>query len=351
MNWGRIKALIGKDFSLYFRNRFIAVITVLGIIVYIGFYFLMPKSVDETLEIGVYSPVDIPGFTHVSAEGLEFIPVESDEILTEGVIAGNYTAGIVLSADFMQALVSGDTPEIDLYVAADVPREIKDSVTAVIREFTYQFAGQPLPVSIKEQVIGNDMVGMQIPPRDRIRPMLAIFLILFETFGLANLIAEELEKGTARALLVTPMSVSEMFIGKGLFGIGLAFTQGVLFMAIVGGLNQQPLIIVLALLLGAIMTTAIGFFIGSLARDFMSVLAWGMIFFIILVIPAFGVMFPGAVTGWIKFIPSYYLVEMVHNVSGFAAGWEDIWMNIVILLAFSLVFFWIGILGIRRKAL
>jgi len=138
---------------------------------------------------------------------------------------------------------------------------------------------------------------------------------------------------------------------KGGFGIGLAFIQGVLFMAIVGGLNQQPLIIVLALLLGAIMTTAIGFVIGSLARDFMSVLAWGMIFFIILVIPAFGVMFPGAVTSWIKFIPSYYLVEMVHKVSGFGAGWGDIWLNIVILLAFSLVFFWIGILGIRRKAL
>src|SRR4030042_1868669 len=165
MNLGRIKALISKDFTLFFRNRFIAVITVIGIIFYIGFYFLMPKSVDETIEIGVYSPVDIPGFTQIAAEGLEFIPVESDEILSEGVIAGNYTAGIALSTDFMQVLVSGVTPEIDLYVASDVPQEIKDSVTAVIRELTYRFAGQPLPVSIKEQIIGDDMVGMQVPPR------------------------------------------------------------------------------------------------------------------------------------------------------------------------------------------
>jgi len=351
MNWGRIKALIGKDFSLYFRNRFIAVMTVLGVIVYIGFYFLMPKSVDETLEIGIYSPVDIPGFTRITIEGLDFIPVESDEILSKGVIAGNYTAGISLSSDFLQKLSSEEQPEIKLYLASDVPEEIKDSITAIIRELTYQLAGQSVPVSINEQIIGDDMIGMQVPPRDRMRPMLAIFLILFETFGLANLIADELEKGTARALLVTPMSVSELFIGKGLFGIGLAFTQGVLFMAIVGGLNQQPLIIVLALLLGAIMTTAIGFFIGSVAKDFMSVLAWGMIFFIILVIPAYGVMFPGAVTGWIKFIPSYYLVEMVHNVSSFGAGWGDIWVNIIILLVFSLAVFWIGILGIRRRAL
>ena len=349
MNWGRINALISKDALLYFRNRFIAVITVLGVIVYIGFYFLMPKSVDETLKIGIYSPVDIPGFTQAATKGLEFIAVESDEVLSEGVVAGNYTAGISLSADFMQALVSNETPEINLYIASDVPQEIKDSVIAVLTEFAYRFAGQPLAVNINEQLIGDDMVGMQVPPRDRMRPMLAIFLILFETFGLANLIAEELEKGTVRALLVTPMSVSEMFIGKGLFGIGLAFIQGVIFMAIVGGLNHQPLIIIVALLLGSIMTTGIGFLIGSVARDFMSVLAWGMIFFIILVIPAFGIMFPGAVTGWIKFIPSFYLVDMVHRVASFGAQWAEIWTNILIIVAFSIITFWIGILGIRRK--
>jgi ABC-2 type transport system permease protein len=350
MNWGRIRALIGKDFSLFFRNRFIAIMTVMGILFYILIYFLMPESVDETLKIGVYSPMDIPGLTQVEGEGLVLIPVESDEVLSEGVIAGNYTAGISLSADFMQALIAGETLKIDLYVASDVPQEIKDSVTAIIRELAYQVAGQPLIVGINEEVIGNDMVGMQVPPRDRMRPLLAIFIIMFETFGLANLIAEERERGTVRALLVTPMSIKELFIAKGLFGIGLAFFQAVVFMGIVGGLNQQPVIAILALLLASIMATAVGFLIGSFAKDFMSVLAWGMICFIILAIPGFGVLFPGAVTGWIKIIPSYYLVDMVHSVTGFGAGWGDIWSNVLILLAFNAVVLWIGILGIRRKS-
>ncbi|UCC15890.1 MAG: ABC transporter permease [Dehalococcoidales bacterium] len=349
MNWGRIQALIVKDFSLFFRNGFIAVMTVMGILFYILIYFLMPESVDETLEIGVYSPVDIPGFTQVETEGLVLVSVESSDVLNEGVIAGDFTAGIVLPSDFMQALVSGDTPEIDLYVASDVPQEIKDSVTAITRELVYQLSGQPLTVGINEEVIGDDMIGMQVPPRDRMRPLLAIFIIMFETFGLANLIAEERERGTVRALLVTPMSIKELFVAKGLFGIGLAFFQAVVFMGIVGGLNQHPVIIILALLLASFMATAVGFLIGSLAKDFMSVLAWGMICFIILAIPGFGVLFPGAVTGWIKFIPSYYLVDMVHTVTGFGAGWGDIWGNILILLAFNAAVFWIGILGIRRK--
>jgi ABC-2 type transport system permease protein len=349
MNWGIIKALVYKDFFLFFRNRFIGIVTVLAVVFYILFYFWMPKTVDESLEIGLYTPVDLPAFRQVEAEGLVLTAVDSEETLKESVTNGDYVAGIALPADALEAIAAGRMPGITLYVASDVPEEVKDSVTAIIKELAYRQAGQPLLVEINEEVLGTDMAGMQIPPRDRLRPMLAVFLIMFETFGLANLIAEELERGTARALLVTPMSPRDLFIGKGIFGVGLAFSEAVLFMGIVGGLNNQPLIILLALLLGSMMATAIGFFIGSMAKDFMSVLAWGMIILIILSVPAFGVMFPGAVTGWVEYIPSYYLVDMVHRVASFGADWGDVWLNIAILLVFSIVVFWIGILGIRRK--
>lgn len=349
MNWTIIKALVSKDFFLFFRNRFIGIVTILGLVFYIVLYFLMPRTVDENLEIGLYAPVVPPAFEQVRAEGLVINAVESEEALQEAVIDGDYVAGIALPADAVEKLMSGQTPSITVYVASDVPEEIKDSVAVIIRELAYRQVGQSLPVEINEEILGADVVGMQVPPRDRLRPLLAVFLIMFETFGLANLIAEELERGTVRALLVTPMSVKELFVAKGIFGIGLAFVQAVFFMAIVGGLNHQPLIILVALLLASMMAAAVGFFIGSVAKDFMSVLAWGMIIFIILSIPAFGAMFPGAVTGWIKFIPSYYLVDAVHRVASFGAGWGDIWLNLLILLTFDLAVFWIGILGIRRK--
>ena len=46
-------------------------------------------------------------------------------------------------------------------------------------------------------------------------------------------------------------------------------------MAAVGGLAEGPAIIILALLLAALLVTGVGFLIASLARDMMSVLAWG----------------------------------------------------------------------------
>jgi len=350
VNWRIIGALVAKDFSLFFRNRFFALITVLGLVAYLVIYFVMPKAVNENLEIGLYAPVMLPAFEQMQGEGLEIEQVESEELLKEGVTEGQYVAGIALPADMMESFMSGQKPRISVYFASDMPEEIKDAVEFLIRELAYQQTGQPLAVEVSEEILGTDMAGMQIPPRDRMRPLFAILIIMTETFGLANLISEEVERRTINALLVTPVSVKDLFTAKGITGVSLAFVQAALFMVIVGGMSRQPLIILAALLLGAVLVTGIGFIIGALGKDMMSVMAWGMVTLIPLFIPSFGVMFPGAVTGWVKVIPSYYLIDMVHRVANFGAGWGDIWLNLLILLGFDIALVLIGIMALRRKS-
>ncbi|MEE8418839.1 MAG: ABC transporter permease [Dehalococcoidales bacterium] len=354
MNWGIVRALVSKDLALFFRNRFFSIVTVLGLVFYLIFYFVMPSSVDESLAIGFYAPEILPAieeaFQEGVEEGLKVTFTVTEEALKEGVIGGDFITGIVLPADTAEALISGERPVITLYFSSDIPEEAKEAAVVTIRELVYRQVGQELPVEIKQEVLGPDMLGMQVPPRDRLRPLLAVFLIIFETLGLANLISEEVERGTIQALLVTPVRVRDLFISKGIVGITLAFGQAVIFMAIVGGLSREPLLILVTLFLGAALATGIAFLIASLGKDFMSVMAWGMLIFIILAIPAFGVMFPGAVTGWIKIVPSYYLVDTVHRVSNFGAGWLDMWNNLVILLGIDFVLFWVVIQALRRKA-
>jgi len=309
----------------------------------------MPKSVNESLEIGLYAPVIPPAFEQIE-EGLEVRVVESEEALKEAVISGKYVAGITLPVDIMEKFMSGQKPRINVYFASDVPEEIKDTIEVLIRELAFRQTGQALAITMTEEILGQDMVGMLIPPRDRIRPLFAILLILTETFGLANLIREEVERRTIQALLVTPMTVKELFTAKGIVGISLAFGQAILFMAIVGGMSQQPLIILVTLLLGAVLVTGIAFIIASLAKDMMSVMAWGVVTLIPLLIPSTSVIFPGAITGWVKVIPSYYLVDTVHRVANFGAGWGDVWLNLLILVGFDLAIVWIGIMALRRKS-
>ncbi|MFC2070513.1 ABC transporter permease [Chloroflexota bacterium] len=351
MNWRIIGALVSKDYSLFFRNRFYSVVTVLGIVLYLALYiWWLPKTIDESLSIGLYTPVALPTLEQTDEEGLTIQFAESEEALKDAVIEGDYIAGIAFPADITDSLISGQKPKIKAYFASDVPPEYKAVVELLIRELIYKQTGHELPIDISEEILGPDMIGMQIPPRDRMRPMLAVMLLIFETFGLASLITEEVERRTIQALLVTPVSIKGFFISKGITGVSLAFIQATLFMGITGGMGQQPLIIITTLLLGAVMVTGIGFIIAALSKDFMSVLAWGMVTLIPMFIPSFGVMFPGAVTGWIKFIPSYYLIDTVHRVANFGAGWGDIWTNLLIIIILDLVLVWIGIMALRRKS-
>ena len=59
MNWRIIGTLIAKDFSLFFRSKLFTALTILGVVMFIVIYFVMPKSVSETYAIGLYAP-DLP---------------------------------------------------------------------------------------------------------------------------------------------------------------------------------------------------------------------------------------------------------------------------------------------------
>jgi hypothetical protein len=349
MSWPIVRALIAKDFTLFFRNRFFAFISVLGIAAYIAIYFVMPASVDEELDIGLYAPVIPPIFEQLQGEGLSIEVVDSVDVLKEAVIEGEYLAGVALPEDIMEKIASGDKVTVDVYFASDTPQELKDAVTNLIEELAYMQSGQALSVEISEEVVGPDMLGQQIPTRDRILPFFAIFIILTETLGLSTLISEEIESRTVQAILITPMTVKGLFLAKGITGVSLAFGQALLFMLATGGLNQQPLIILITLLLASLMVTGIGFLMASAGKDLMSVMAWGLPAIIVLAVPAFGVMFPGTVSDWVKVIPSYYLVDTVHLSANFGLGWGDIWQNLLILLGFDIAFIGLGIIALRRK--
>jgi len=349
MNWQIVSALIVKDFKLYFRNRFFALITVLALVAYIAIYFVMPRTVDETLGIAVYAPVLPPILEQAGSQGLELEFVESEEQLKEAVVSGEYLAGVVVPPDLMDKLMSGEKGQLDVYFSADTPEELRDSIKVLLEELTYLQTGQMLNVRVSPEILGRDMVGIQIPVRDRLLPMLAVIILMMEMLGLASLISSEVVSRTVQALLITPMTVRGLFAAKLIMGVSLAFAQALLFMAVTGGLSQQPLIIILALLLGAIMVTGIGFLVASGSKQMTTAMAWGMPAIIVLSVPAFGVLAPGTVSDWVKVVPSYYLVDAVYQAANFNAGWSDLWNNLLVLLGFDIVFVWLGIMVLGRK--
>jgi ABC-2 type transport system permease protein len=350
MNTRIIKALLKKDIALFMSNRFYMLITVIGLVFYIGIYFVLPAQLDEKLSLAMYAPVLPPAFAQLTEnEGadIEFFPDEAS--LRQAVLDGDYQVAIAVPTNIMETWSAGGKPVIKIFYASTAPSEINAAIVALVKELSYAQTGQVLNFETTEEILGPDMLGNQIALRDRMKPLLAVFILLVEILTLASLIATEIEQGTARALLTTPLRTSELFLAKGLLGVGLAFGQAVIFMGLVGGLSHQPLIILTTLIIGCLMVVGIGFLVASLARDVNAVTGWGMLILILLTIPGFGTAIPGLISDWARVIPSYYLTDTVSRVANYGAGWGDVGANMAILAAFTVVVIWGGMAALRRR--
>lgn len=354
MNTRILGTLISKDLTLYFRNRFFAFITVLALVGYVVIYMLLPSSVDENLTLAVYAPTIPDVFLEVlTGNDVGIVSLESDEALRQAVIDSQYPAGIVLTGDVIGGILSGQEATVTVYYASDAPTEIVDALRTVLRlafnELSYTLRGNPLQVEFQEQIVGPDMTGQQLAVRSRLLPMLAVLVMVLEMMGLGSLIAEEVTSGTIKALLVTPVNVPGLLTSKAVVGILLAFIQAIILMILTGSLRSEPLLLALTLLLGALVVTGLAFLIASASRGMMSVMAWSMLVIIVMVIPAYGVVFPGGITQWARVIPSYYMFDTIHQVVNFGASWNVVGSNLLILLVMGVVFMGAGMWVLERK--
>ncbi len=350
MNARMISALIGKDLKLYFSNRLFALVTVLGLVSYTAIYFLMPATVDETLELGLYmANVPAPLEALLAESDLRFYRADSIDALQQAVLEGDVPAGYAFPDDLLVQLSRGEQVSVQLLLSPNVPLEFVEIYEVILREFAFVISGQTLDIEMNEIVLGPDMAGRQVAPRQRMLPLLAVLVLMVECLGLASLIAAEVEAGTIQALLITPLTMVGLFLGKGVFGTLFAFVQSALLITITGGLLHQPLLILTALLFGSAMVTGVAFLIASTGRDLMSVMGWGVLAVILLVLPTFNVLMPGLASNWIKLIPSHYLVDTIYRAMNLELPWMDATQNLVLLLIYAAALMALGVVMLKRK--
>ena len=350
MSWRIINTLIAKDMKLFFRDRFFGIMTLASIVMFLVLYFVLPKTVDETIKIGIHAPdAPIPFDTIQQEGGVVIRRMNTEDELKKAVNDKEVYIGISIPGDILRSFASGQKPRVLVYYPSDVPNEINEMHTIFISEYINQISGYKIDVDDAEIILGPDMGGKQIPYRKRLLPLMVLMLLLMETFGLANLMTFELQHGTAHALLTTPMSTGDLFAGKGITGVTLAFSQTFFLLLASGNLSRNTSLIMVTLLLGSIMITGIAFFIAAISKDMMSVVAWGTIVIIVLGIPMMSMIFPGAVSGWIKVIPSFHLADILHRSLNFDIGWPGRLKSLAFISGYGAVFFILGIFALKMK--
>ena len=218
-----------------------------------------------------------------------------------------------------------------------------------VREAAFAISGSPLPVEFQEEILGVDRVGDQVSLREKFRPLLAFLVLMIEMLSLAGILAGEMQSRTVTAVITTPARVSDFLIAKIVFGALLAFSQVVLLSVAIQSLGQEPLLILTLLLLGSLLVTAFALIAGSYGKDFISVMFFSLLFIVPMMIPAFGLLFPGSASAWIQAIPTYGLVQGITDVTAYGAGWAESWGNLGLVAAWTVAAFVVGLAILKRK--
>ncbi|MGO8755401.1 MAG: ABC transporter permease [Gallionellaceae bacterium] len=354
----RLRGLIRKEFLQIVRDpSSIAIAFLMPIFLLLLFgYGVSLDSEHIPLALVVEQPnADAADFAAAFHQSRYFDPVVYPDIRAaeQALMAGRASAIVVLRQDFARRLHQNDGAPVQLTVNgvdANTARIISGYVEGAWGKWLEHAAlqrGQKLvvPVQMQQRVWFNS----ELRSRDFLVPgLVAVIMTLIGALLTAMVMSREWERGTMEALLVTPLSMSEVILGKllpyfilGMGGLALAVSMALF-------LFEVPLRGSLWVLLGAsalflIAALGMGLLISTVAR---SQFVAGQLAIITTFLPAFllsGFIFdigsmPGVVQGITHVIAARYYVAILQTV--FLAGndWSVILPNALGLVALASVF-------------
>lgn len=380
-----IRAIVLKDLREVSRDRLWMILMPVSLAAFILIFWVLPRVVNESVAVGVTPPefaralsllaesgenFGIEGRETVSgtaAAGLRVVSFDDESDLAAAVSGGRgenqkkkVAVGIAFPEDFLSLVGAGEATVVSVYLDAAVPAVLGGAVASGIREMAAFLRAAALgrnpltalPVAIPDLqtiVLGEDRSGAQVPLREKLRPLMAILILIIEAVVLAGLVAVEIEHRTVTAMLITPARTGDVLAAKGITGAVLALSQGLFFLAVTRSFNSRWPIVLILMLLGALMTSAVGMMAGAAGREFMSTLFFALVFISPLLIPAFSIIFPGAAPLWIRALPSYGLIQSMVDSIAYGRGWSEAAPHIATSLAWTAALFGAGLIILKRR--
>lgn len=360
----RLRGLMRKEFLQIMRDPSsigIAFLMPLVLLLLFG-YGVSLDSENIPVALVVEQPsADTAGFTAAFHESRYFRPSRFNDLhqAEAAMMAGDVNAIVVLRQDFARRLRQADGAPIQLIVNgvdANTGRIISGYVEGVWGTWLQQRVqqrGQSLdvPVSLTQRVWFNS----ELRSRNFLVPgLIAVIMTLIGALLTAMVMAREWERGTMEALLVTPLSMREVILGKllpyfvlGMGGLALSVSMAIFLFEV--PLRGSLWVLIAASALFLLTALGMGLLISTVAR---SQFVAGQIAIITTFMPAFllsGFIFdigsmPAVVKGITHLIAARYYVAILQTV--FLAGneWSVILPNAAGLLVLATVF-----LGLTRR--
>ena len=347
MNLKRVGILLVKEFWQGPKNFIFVYALVMPIVISLVFSLIFGTLFTEKPKLGVVDEGNSQ--LVVMVEQLpSVITKEYGNVaeIKQAVEGGAVDVGMVLPADFDSSVMQGEETELTTYIWGESLAKNRTILGAVITNLVRELAGQEAPVEIEVITLGDET---SIPWSDRLLPLVVIMaVILGGLFLPATSVINGKEKKTLEALGVTPTSIGDVFVAKGLLGVILSLFMGVVILVLNQAFGTEPALLVLILALGGIMAAEIGLLCGALIKDITTFFAIGKAGGILLFGPAIIYMFP-QIPQWIgKLFPTYYLLQPIIEISQGGVGWSAVATNVLILVGLDLLLIGVVVLVLRR---
>jgi ABC-2 type transport system permease protein len=232
---------------------------------------------------------------------------------------------------------AGGLPAVMLYYNA-TEGPVSQVAVGAVRQMLIDVAGGPPPLPIEEQAVTAEDVSFM----DVFAPgILAMSLMNSGVIGLATAFVTYRERGILRRIRVTPFPLTSFILARVISQLLVAGLQAVILIGMAWAffglhLRGNPLVLLLAIVAGALAFLAIGFAISGIAPNAETAASYAnLVTFPMLFLS--GIFFsmenaPAWLRPITKVLPLSYLVDALREPMSFGNGLSAIWLDLLALI-------------------
>jgi len=258
--------------------------------------------------------------------------------------------GLLIPADFDQAVAAGGTVEIQGYACWSKRHQVAE-VLPKLEAMLSQSIDQPVTIQIEGNIV--------FPPEERVLLLSiatinsVLMILMMGIFLVPSLLLEEKESRTIQALLVSPASIGQVVVGKTLAGLFYILVTGVMIFAISWAEVVHWDLVILFMIGGGCFSVAVGLILGSFYDKQQDTVGWMSALLILLIgaifVKMLGIEMPALVARILPWVPSVALAEICWAAFAENVPVSQVMQDLGIILSVSLPLYVLVVWKVRRS--
>lgn len=262
-----------------------------------------------------------------TVDGVEVVALDAAAELRREVADGGLDAGLTLPAGFDAAVRAGERPPLQLWLSGATPASDQAVLSVTALELVRGLDGTRSPVDVDVVEVGGELLPLDL----RLLPLLVLYAVAIPGGMVpAASLVEEKERGTFQALLASPATVIDVLAAKGVLGVLLGMVAGLVTLALNDAFGPEPVVVLAAVLVGAVMMAEVGLMFGAWARDTNTLFAVWKGGGLVLFLPAIFFIWPDLPAWPARVLPTYYFLQPAYAVGVEGAALSEVAGNLLV---------------------